>query len=81
MSTSPIPICEDPRVLEGPALLAGLGSGPSLAAHRQQYGDLHRLDLDVLVAIVDDVGLRGRQAAHCGRERAEAGRGGQPRRG
>ena len=63
MNTSPIPICEDPRVLEGPALLAGLGSGPSLAAHRQQYGDLHRLDLDALVAVVDDVGLRGRGGA------------------
>ena len=34
MSTSPIAVCEDPDVHEGPALLAGLGTGPSLAAHR-----------------------------------------------
>ena len=63
MSASPIAVCEDPGVHEGPALLAGLGSGPSLAAHREQYGDLPRLALDDLVDAVDDVGLRGRGGA------------------
>ena len=63
MNTSPIAVCEDPDVHRGPALLAGLASGPSLAAHRAQYGELPRLALDDLVDAVDDVGLRGRGGA------------------
>ena len=34
VSATPVAICEDPEVQEGPALLAGIGAGPSLAAHR-----------------------------------------------
>jgi NADH:ubiquinone oxidoreductase subunit F (NADH-binding) len=63
MSTSPIAVCEDPDVHEGPALFAGLASGPSLAAHRRQYGDLPRASLDGLVCAVEGSGLRGRGGA------------------
>ena len=44
-------------------MLAGLASGPSLAAHRQQYGDLPRRTLDDLVEATDDAGVRGRGGA------------------
>ena len=41
---SPVPIPTRVTVEPGPALLAGIEHGPSLAAHRRQYGDLPRLD-------------------------------------
>ena len=63
MTTAPVAICEDPDVHEGPALLSGLSSGPSLAAHREQYGDLARADFDDLLDAVDDAGIRGRGGA------------------
>lgn len=63
MNTAPVAICEDPDVHDGPALLSGLASGPSLAAHRAQYGELARADLDDLLDAVDDAGLRGRGGA------------------
>ena len=52
-----------PRRPRGPRSAGGLASGPSLGAHRAQYGDLPRLAVDDLVAAVDDVGLRGRGGA------------------
>jgi NADH:ubiquinone oxidoreductase subunit F (NADH-binding) len=63
MSASPVAVCEDPAVHEGPALLSGLASGPSLSAHREQYGDLPAVLLDDLLGSVEHVGLRGRGGA------------------
>jgi NADH:ubiquinone oxidoreductase subunit F (NADH-binding) len=63
VSGAPIAICEDPEVHEGPALLSGLTAGPSLAAHRTAYGELVPPALEDLLALVDDVGLRGRGGA------------------
>jgi NADH:ubiquinone oxidoreductase subunit F (NADH-binding) len=63
MSISPIAVCEDPDVHEGPALMAGVGGGPSLASHRRQYGDLPRPTLDDLLHAVGDVGILGRGGA------------------
>jgi NADH:ubiquinone oxidoreductase subunit F (NADH-binding) len=58
-----VAICEDPEVHEGPALLSGIDAGPSLAAHRATYGALERWSLEDLLALLDDVGLRGRGGA------------------
>ena len=63
MSTSPIAICDDPEVHEGPALLAGVSDGPSLAAHRAAYGDPPGSSLDDLVARRRRRRLRGRGGA------------------
>ena len=75
----------------GPALLAGIEHGPSLAAHRRQYGDLPRLDRDALHrARCSRFALRGRGGAafpfaHQARgrceQRAPAGAGRQHERG
>jgi NADH:ubiquinone oxidoreductase subunit F (NADH-binding) len=63
MSSSPISVCEDPDVHQGPALFSGLDGGPSLEAHREQYGDVPRSSLDELTAAADGTGLRGRGGA------------------
>lgn len=63
MSTAPIAVCEDPEVYEGPALLAGVARGPSLAAHRTAYGEPVSPGLGDLLRMLDDVGLRGRGGA------------------
>jgi NADH:ubiquinone oxidoreductase subunit F (NADH-binding) len=63
MNSSPIAVCEDPDVQAGPALLSGLDAGPSLAAHREHYGDVPRTSLDELIGAVDGTGLRGRGGA------------------
>ena len=60
---SPIPYPSDLDVREGPALLAGLGAGPSLAAHRRQYGDLPQIGADALAQLAETVALRGRGGA------------------
>lgn len=60
---SPVPVPAEVTVLPGPALLAGLGRGPSLAAHREQYGELPALSRAALVAELRGVGLRGRGGA------------------
>ena len=60
---SPVPIPTRVTVHPGPALLAGIEHGPSLAAHRRQYGDLPRLDRDALHDLVQRVRLRGRGGA------------------
>ncbi len=54
---------EPPLVFDGPLLLAGIGDGPSLAAHRQRYGELPRLDASSLLAAVGPIDLRGRGGA------------------
>ena len=60
---SPVPTGVEPRILPGPALLEGLDRGPGLAAHRQQYGELPPVPLDVLVDLVDRMRIRGRGGA------------------
>ncbi|MDR7253525.1 NADH:ubiquinone oxidoreductase subunit F (NADH-binding) [Nocardioides sp. BE266] len=60
---SPVPLPDDITVLPGPALLAGLTRGPSLAAHRHQFGALPWIGLDVLQDLVGRVGVRGRGGA------------------
>jgi NADH:ubiquinone oxidoreductase subunit F (NADH-binding) len=63
VNAPPVPYPDEIRVHPGPALLAGIERGPSLTAHREQYGDLPRLDVDTLLDLVTGVGLRGRGGA------------------
>lgn len=60
---SPVPFADDLHVHPGPALLAGIAHGPSLSAHRSQYGNVPRLDSATLTELVTAVGLRGRGGA------------------
>jgi NADH:ubiquinone oxidoreductase subunit F (NADH-binding) len=60
---SPIPVPHDVVVLPGPALLAGLPDGPSLAAHRTRYGEVPHVQLETLLDLVGRVGVRGRGGA------------------
>lgn len=59
----PVPFPDQIRVHPGPALLSGIERGPSLAAHRSQYGAVPRLDSAALTDVVSSVGLRGRGGA------------------
>jgi len=63
VAPSPIPVPRDVAVHEGPALLAGLGDGPTLAAHRSRHGSLTDVPLPDLLGLVRGVGLRGRGGA------------------
>ncbi len=63
MTGSPVPVAQDPRVLSGPALLAGLATGPGLRAHRDWFGELPRVTVDELAAATERVRLRGRGGA------------------
>lgn len=60
---SPVPIPGEIRIHPGPALLAHVGDGPSLAAHRERYGPPPRPTLSELHDTVARVGLRGRGGA------------------
>ena len=60
---SPVPVPHHVHVLEGPALLAGLDVGAALAAHRERYGPLPHVELDILMELVGRVGVRGRGGA------------------
>ena len=60
---SPVPVPTGVTVHPGPALLAGIEHGPSLAAHRAPVRRLPRLDRDALHALVQRVSLRGRGGA------------------
>lgn len=60
---SPVPVPREIDIRPGPALLAGTGHGPSLAAHREQYGALPRVTTAELVAAARRIGLRGRGGA------------------
>ena len=53
----------DPVVSQGPALLAGIGHGPGLTAHRRRVGDAPGPTADGLVALAKAVDLRGRGGA------------------
>lgn len=60
---SPVPVPTEVTVEPGPALLAGIDAGPSLAAHRDQYGEVPRLARAALQSSVERVRLRGRGGA------------------
>ncbi|MGL5825113.1 MAG: NADH-ubiquinone oxidoreductase-F iron-sulfur binding region domain-containing protein [Nocardioides sp.] len=60
---SPIPIPEQLLVQPGPGLLSDHRSGPSLAAHRRQYGPLARMSLRQLLELSEQARLRGRGGA------------------
>ena len=60
---SPVPVPTEVTVRPGPGLLSGIEHGPSLHAHREQYGDLPRLDAESLQDTVNKVRLRGRGGA------------------
>lgn len=60
---SPVPVSDEVRVHAGPALLAGIADGPSLAAHRDRYGARPDPALPELLALVRSAGLRGRGGA------------------
>lgn len=62
-STSPITVPPRVRIIPGPALLAGVGDGPGLAAHRARYGALGRWELAELADGLTAIGLRGRGGA------------------
>ncbi len=50
-------------VRPGPALLAGVGDGPGWAAHRARLGPLPLPDLDDVIELTRDAGVRGRGGA------------------
>ena len=52
-----------PVVSQGPALLAGIGHGPGLHAHRDRIGPAPRLGAQELVELAREVDLRGRGGA------------------
>jgi NADH:ubiquinone oxidoreductase subunit F (NADH-binding) len=60
---SPVPVPDEIRIHPGPALLAGVADGPSLAAHRERYGALPALRLAELDHLVSVAGLTGRGGA------------------
>ncbi len=60
---SPIPVPVQIEVQPGPGLLADVGSGPSLAAHRSRYGVLSTPDLSALLSLIEGAGIRGRGGA------------------
>ncbi len=60
---SPIPVPRKVVVMPGPALLAGLADGPSLAAHRARHGPVPMIGLETLMELVGGAGVRGRGGA------------------
>ncbi len=60
---TPVPIPTDLAIHPGPALLAGIEDGSSLAAHRAHYGPLPEVPLAALLASVDSLRMRGRGGA------------------
>ena len=50
-------------VHSGPLLLSGIDRGPGLAAHRARLGALPEPGIQALVALLEDVGVRGRGGA------------------
>lgn len=60
---SPVTTGDEVRVHPGPALLAGVAEGPSLAAHRRRHGDLPHPTVTGLLDLAGAAGLRGRGGA------------------
>lgn len=63
----PCPTPQDPRgavwVLPGPHLLAGVEDGPSLAAHRERYGEVPSRTADELLELLHEADVKGRGGA------------------
>ena len=51
---SPVPIPRQVVAMPGPALLAGIADGPSLAAHRDRHGPVPTITLATLMALVGE---------------------------
>lgn len=62
-AAAPIPVPREIVVVPGPALLAGLADGPSLAAHRERHGAVPEVGLETLMDLVGRTGVRGRGGA------------------
>jgi NADH:ubiquinone oxidoreductase subunit F (NADH-binding) len=60
---SPVAVPDEIHIYEGPALLAGFRNGPSLGAHRKQYGEVPGVTLRQLIELTENVGVRGRGGA------------------
>jgi NADH:ubiquinone oxidoreductase subunit F (NADH-binding) len=60
---SPVPFPDRVHVDPGPALLAGIEGGPSLAAHRRQYGEPPAVSAEELHEALRRIALRGRGGA------------------
>lgn len=60
---SPVPFPDHVDVRPGPALLAGIEHGPSLAAHRRQYGEPPEVSAEELHEALRRIALRGRGGA------------------
>ncbi|WP_051247121.1 NADH-ubiquinone oxidoreductase-F iron-sulfur binding region domain-containing protein [Nocardioides halotolerans] len=60
---SPVPFPDRVDVQPGPALLAGIEHGPSLAAHRRQYGEPPAVSSEELHEALRRIALRGRGGA------------------
>ena len=60
---SPIPVPTELQIHPGPALLSGIEAGPTLAAHRAQYGELPAVTQATLLAATERLRLRGRGGA------------------
>lgn len=60
---SPVPVPREVLVHPGPALLAGVAEGPSLAAHRERHGPVPEVGLETLMDLVGRTGVRGRGGA------------------
>jgi NADH:ubiquinone oxidoreductase subunit F (NADH-binding) len=60
---SPVPIPKQLRILPGPGVLADIGAGPSLVAHRARYGTPLQLEVSELVRLAERARLRGRGGA------------------
>ena len=54
---SPVPHARELTVVPGPALLAGIERGPSLAAHRALHGPLPSLDRATLLSDLERIRL------------------------
>ncbi len=63
LAPSPVRVPTYVQITPGPALLQGIDSGPDLSTHRVQYGDLPQLSVNMLMALLVDVRLRGRGGA------------------
>ena len=60
---SPVPFPDQVHVDPGPALLDGIERGPSLAAHRRQYGEPPAVSPEELHEALRRIALRGRGGA------------------
>lgn len=60
---SPVPIPTDVSIHHGPALLNGIENGPSLAAHRRQYGELPKVSVEEIMVATERMRMRGRGGA------------------